>query len=323
MAEPLNATFFTLKHRERAVLLPATLVLIVILSLIAAAWVAINWNALVHMAGLFASFPTPGSKDAAAETAAMNLVFGMVGMIGWTILLLFPAYLAVAAYEAACLRWMIRGEAPGLFGLTLDADTWRVYGIYWCWFIAQMVVSWVASIFTMPLMFATMGEIARNPHDIEAMLRWQLSVQLPIALIQYLPLIFIGVRFGPAAATSIARERFSPLEAWTVTRGRFWALLGSFALIWLIAFVAMTAAAMPLTLRMWPLFETMWSSPGDEQALRAYFEATFAPPTLVWVGLSYGAMVLAGLWVSLMSYGINARAGLAALEEGKIRKAEA
>ena len=71
------------------------------------------------------------------------------------------------------------------------------------------------------------------------MWRWQLTVQLPFSLLQYLPLIFIGVRFGPAAATSLARRRFSVFEAWAVTRGRFWELLGSFALLWLIAGIAL------------------------------------------------------------------------------------
>src|SRR6185503_16172494 len=116
MAEPLKATFFTLKHRDRAVLLPATLVLIVLLALIAAAWAALNWGALLRIAELLqagASQTKPQMDDA----AAMNLMFGMFALMGWSIILLFPAYLVVAAYEAACLRWMIRGEAPGLFGL--------------------------------------------------------------------------------------------------------------------------------------------------------------------------------------------------------------
>jgi hypothetical protein len=320
MAEPLKATFFTLKHRDRAVLLPATLVLIVLLALIAAAWAALNWGALLRIAELLqagASQTKPQMDDA----AAMNLMFGMFALMGWSIILLFPAYLVVAAYEAACLRWMIRGEAPGLFGLTLGADTWRVYGVYWCWFLAQMVVSSVASVFAMPLMFGSMGEIMRNPQDVDAMLRWQLSVQLPITLLQYLPMIFIGVRFGPAAATSIARHRFSPFDAWKVTRGRFWALLGSFALLWLIAAIVMCAAAAPLTLRMWPFFQDMWRNPGDEEAIRAYMSAIFSRDTIVWVCVSYGAMMIAGLWLALMSYGVNARAALAALEEGKIEKA--
>jgi hypothetical protein len=146
-------------------------------------------------------------------------------------------------------------------------------------------------------------------------------VQLPITLLQYLPMIFIGVRFGPAAATSIARNRFSPFDAWKVTRGRFWALLGSFALLWLIAAIVMCAAAAPLTLRMWPLFQDMWRNPGDEEAIRAYMSAIFSRDTIVWVCVSYGAMMIAGLWLALMSYGVNARAALAALEEGKIEKA--
>jgi hypothetical protein len=40
---------------------------------------------------------------------------------------LFAFFVLTAAFEAACLRWLIRGESGGGFlGLQLGADTWRV-----------------------------------------------------------------------------------------------------------------------------------------------------------------------------------------------------
>ncbi len=314
MAGPLKATFFTLQRRDRAVLLPVTLVFLVIMAVIIGAFVALNWGALVHM---FQLFSTAGANETMSEEETARMVFGMFGFIGMAFLFMFPIYLAVAAYETACLRWMIRGETPGLLGLTIDNDVWRVYGVYWCWFIAQFVVSFAMSILTMPLVFMMMGEMMRDPSP-EAMMRWQLTVQLPLSLLQYLPLIFIGVRFGPAAATSVLRKRFAFLDAWKVTEGRFWPLLGSFATLWAIWTVLTIGASIPLTLHLWPYFGSIWTEPSDE-TMRNYFTAAFGMRALALGALAYGVMLVAGLWVAVMQYGVNARAAIAAQEDGKIQ----
>lgn len=322
MAKPLKATFYTLKHRDRAVLLPATIVLVVIVAALAAAFVGLNWNMLSHF-GDFFSMTTAETKD---PQRALAFVGGVFGLVGTTFLLMIPLYFALAAYEAACLRWMIRGEAPGFLGWRVDHDMWRVYGIYWCWLIAHFAVGMVVGTLMMPIMFATMPIFTNNgaPPDITSMWRWQLTVQLPLSMLQYLPLIFIGVRFGPAAATSIARQRFSFFEAWTVTRGRFWELLGSFAVLWLVAGVVLAVILAlttgPILAQLWPLFHGIWQKPSPE-SMQAYFNAIFSPQSLLLAALGYSGYFVVLLGVALMSYGVNARAAMAALDEGKISAA--
>ena len=119
MAEPLKATFFTLNRRDRAVLLPATLVFLVAIALIIVAFAALNWGTLLHLQDIFTK---TGANEQVSEEQSLNMVTGAFGLMGWALLFAFPIYLTVAAYEAACLRWMIRGETPGLFGLTIDND---------------------------------------------------------------------------------------------------------------------------------------------------------------------------------------------------------
>jgi hypothetical protein len=319
MAEALKATFFTLRHRERAVLAPATLVLVAIVLAIAAAFVALNWGVLSHI-GDFFTLSAAQTKD---PDRALAMVSGTFGLIGVGFLAMIVLYLACAAYEAACLRWMLRGEAPGFFGWRFDNDMWRVYGVYWCWLAAHMAVGMAMSVVITPIMFATMPNVflSGQPPDLETMLRWQFSVQVPLACLQYLPLIFIGVRFGPAAATSIALRRFSFFEAWKVTRGRFWELLGSFALLWLIAGVCLVLILVlttgPLLLQIWPLFAELWAHP-SEASMQAYMQAIFSPQNLMLMAVGYAGYFLVLLGLALTSYGVNARAVQAALEEGKI-----
>ena len=328
MAEPLNATFFALQKRDKAVLLPATIVFLVLFAGVIAAFVALNWNTFAQIGEFFRTAAAQQEPSKMDETAAASFVFRMLGLIASAFLLMFPLYLIVAAYEAACLRWMIRGEAPGFFGITLDHDTWRVYGVYWCWFLVRMVISFALSIFMIPIMFMGLGEMMRSgsPPDPEVMLHWQLTVQLPLTLLSYVPLAFISVRFGPAAATSIARRRFSFFEAWTVTRDRFWALFGSYALIW-IGFLLVYAIVVALAfghalLLLWPAFTAHGAKP-DSEAMRTFFEQMVSPQGLIGLGLIYGFALIAGMLCAILAYGVNARAARAALDEGKIEVAPA
>lgn len=314
MAEPLKATFFTLRRRDRAVLLPATIVFLFIMALILAAFVALNWGTFVHFRDVMLQADPQRQMNEQEGAQFVTRFFGLFGMI---FLFLFPIYIAIAAYEAACLRWMIRGEAPGLFGITIDNDVWRVWGVYWCWLIAQFAIGMAMSIVTMPMMFMTMGEIMGDPTP-EAMMRWQLTVQLPLALLQYIPLIFIGIRLGPAAATSVLRNRFSFFEAWTVTRGRFWALFGSHFVLWLLLGIVMTiviggAYAIALS-DLLPRMLASWPGVGPEEIA----ERVFTPLGLTVFGAAYAAYGVLFLVYSVLAFGINARAVLAARDEDKI-----
>ncbi len=319
MAEKLDATFFTLKRRDRAVLAPVTLIYLLLMAALIGVFVAINWGAF----GGFVEFARQGAAgQQPSDEAGMSMLRGMMALMLTGFLFLFPGYILTAAYEAACLRWLIRGEAPGWFGLSLDHDAWRVYGVYWCWFLTQLVVSFAMSLLLMPVMVATMGEAfgSASP-DPDALMRWQLSVQLPLTLLQYVPLIFIGVRLGPAAATSIARRRFSFFEAWTVTRDRFWALFGSF---FVLALLAGILAALILGGAYAWAFGSFWGDIAGSwpqipaEVGEAIVARMFSTPVLTALGGAYAAYFVVFLAYVVMTYGVNARAALAAIEDGKI-----
>jgi hypothetical protein len=318
MAEPLNATFFALKPRDRAVLLPATLSMAGIVLAIVALFIAVNWSAFSRLGDVFAM---AGSNEVMSDQAAFAMMGAMFGLIGTTFLFLFPLYLVLAAYEAGCLRWMIRGEAPGLFGLTLNVDTWRVYSVFWFWFLANLAVSTAASIVTFPLLFLSIGQMPSPTGDPMEMMMWQLRMQAPVMLIQYGALAFVGVRFAPAAATSILRRRFSFFDAWKVTKDRFWELLGSFALLWLfliILYIVVAGASFGLGMSaIWPAIQEMYSKP-TQAALQHYWSVFFSPQILAAMAIGYAIMIVASLVYYVLSFGINARAAMAALEEGKI-----
>jgi hypothetical protein len=106
-----------------------------------------------------------------------------------------------------------------------------------------------------------------------------------------------------------------------VTRGRFWELLGSFAILWIVAGIALALVVAlttgPILAQLWPLFQGLWQKP-SEANMQAYFNAMLSPQSLALAGLGYAGYFVVLLGLALMSFGVNARAAMAALEEGRI-----
>jgi hypothetical protein len=62
-------------------------------------------------------------------------------------------------------------------------------------------------------------------------------VLLPLLLAIF---IFVGVRFSLASAMTFASHRVDLFGSWAMTRGRFWALLGTYALAFVLSLVVAT-----------------------------------------------------------------------------------
>lgn len=317
--QPLRATFFAFRKREGGgFLIGASIMVVVLAGLLIAAFVALNWGAFARWGEMM--------RDAGAnQTPSDEQVFGMMGTIfalfGWMIVFLFFLYVLFASYEAACLRWMIRRErGGGLFGLNLSADTWRVYSGYWVWLAIQWAVSTVVSLVTMPFIFMGMAG-GMTSSDPTAMMSSMIGVQIVQMFAQYGLLAFFGVRFAPAAATSIARRKFSFFQAWTVTKGRFWALFGSFFVIYLlfsVLYMLVVGVAFGIVLGgSWEALGGFSPTASPAQATAA-LEALFSPRNMIIFGAAYAMMLPFGLLFAVACYGINARAVLAAIEEGKV-----
>lgn len=320
--QALNATFFAFRKRDRGgVLFTATLAYAVIAIVLAGGFIALNWQAFADYMNwaVTMSQADPTMADPNDPFAGMMPPQSVMALGGWYFLCLIFFYLLLAAYEAACLRWMIRGETKGVFGLALDGDTWRVYFTYWIWFFLLIAVYFVVAIVVVGTVAGAAMGAQGNPDALGAMG----PLALIVALLVIAGLIYFGVRFAPAAATSVAKRRFAFFDAWTVTKGRFWALLGAFVLLWLMYFVGViilsTIASFAMAGSMMSQMQTGAEPATPEQAM-----AMFASPS-VWIPLAivYGLMIVGAFVFYVALFGVNARAALAAIEEGKITPATA
>jgi hypothetical protein len=322
MAEPLNATFFAFRKRERGgVLLGASIAYAVLAFGIFGLFAWLNWQAFIDYIAWTVSMSQASSdpNDPSAAIAAMTPPASVMTILPWYTLLYIVFYVLFAAYEAACLRWMIRGEVKGLFGLALDADTWRVYFTYWLWlFLLGAVYVGIVIVGAVVAVGGVLGMQAGGADLNVGMLF------LPIIVLTAVVSIFsyVVVRIAPAAATSIAKRRFAFFDAWTVTKGRFWALFGSFLLLWLMlmvgAFVLTIGLGVAVGLGMMGQIDPT-AGPANQQDMLAMFAS---PSMWAPIAVLYVLMIVGSFVVYVSMFGVNARAALAALEEGKIQAAQ-
>jgi hypothetical protein len=318
MAEPLKATFFAFRKRERGgVITRASVAFLIIAVVLMAAFVGVFRDSLVPALEWFGQLMKAAIAEDEQTIADLgfppSLLSLTLGLLVWTLFF----YILSAAYEAACLKWMIHGETGGFYGLTLGAETWRVWCVYWVWFLLNLALSLVMDVAALAIsgMFIVGTGQASTRDAIEPVLE----------LIQLLIMIYFSVRLAPAAATAIARRRFAFFQAWDVTKGRFWALFGSFALLYVIYFVAAIVLCI-----VWfaavlgsapPLDAAALADPKQavSELFRAMVEALSRPQT--WITI--GALQIVGMLMAMVFYvatfGVNARAAQAALAEGKIK----
>lgn len=318
MAEPLNATFFAFRKREqRGVLVRAALGFAIGLVILMAVFGVALWQVLAPALAWYGDLMSAGGDTAAVEAlppppSALFLMFPA------QFLFLFAFFVLFASFEAACHRWMIRGEAGGgLLGLRFGADTWRVYGVYWVWLLLAIAL-YVGFLVVFLVLIGSLSA-AGDPGAVGL-------ISVAAFLVLLAAVAYLCVRFAPAAATSVARQRFSFFEAWAVTRGRFWAILGAFLLLGLLnVAVSIVASSVAFGVFFGGAFagvDFAAAASDPNVFVKAYVEALEkifqSPAMLAMIAVYYICASAVSLVFYTLFFGVNARAAQAALEEGKI-----
>ncbi|MBC7770121.1 MAG: hypothetical protein H7124_15160 [Phycisphaerales bacterium] len=320
--QALNATFFAFRKRERGgVLMRASIAFLIGAIVLIAAFVALFWSSLGPIAAWFGQIVVAGVNEDNAAIEAAGFPPEFFGLIGGLLLWLFPFYILYAAYEAACLRWMVHGENVGFMGLSLGAPTWRVWSVYWIWFLLNIAfsiaVGIIAAVLVGALIFSTGNQAAAE------------TLNPVLELIQYIVMIYFSVRLAPAAATTIARRRFAFFDAWKVTKGRFWSLLGSFVLLWLFSILATIILSVAGFTTLMSGVTVDWTALGDPERstaafvelMQTYLQSLMQPRAWLAMGALWLIGQVVGIVFYVACYGVNARAAQVALEEGKISPA--
>lgn len=313
--KPLDATFFAFRKREKRLVLTSAAIGYYALSLlISAAFLGLTWNYWLPVLDWYFDVLRAASSGIEPPAPPQDALLPVAPLYAF----LLPLHLMLfAAFEAACLRWLVRREAGGgVLGLKLDADTWRVFAVYWIWlayFIAAIALS--ALFYVLIALLGGLGDIAR----LAAMLVGALA---PIGIAALL--IWGGVVFAPAAATSVGRRKLTFWSTRKVSSPRFWPLLTSFLLVtigYLVVSLAVSALVrIPLSAAIAPVMSEMLSG-GDVSRVLGLLQEALLTPLMIAV-LAVNVLVS---WVLISVYyvttfGINARAFEAAADAGEVER---
>jgi hypothetical protein len=328
MAEPLKATFFAFHKREKGgVLLGASIAFGVVMVLLLIAFAVAIWAIMGQDFFTWSQQMAQMSADAkGGAPGALPPGFGRILLIfPIEMVWLFFFFVALAAFESSCLRWMIRGERSSPFNLHFGADMWRVYGVYWMWFLYFLVTYFI---FAIVIVVATLIGASAGGQNNPAVAGVVVGV---VCIAWILGWVYVATRLAPASATSVGTREFAPLKGWTVSRDRFWALFGSYFVLFLLYLIVLTV--------LWGVFfgatylnafsHVDWTSlQSDPQSFsQRYSEANlavmremFGSPAAIAIYIAGQVVIYAvGVVFWLLFYGINARAVIAAARDGKIQ----
>ncbi len=306
MAEtsPVDAALFAFRKREQRFVLTGASVAYVIASLgLAAAALVAAWPALASLMAWYAQV----MRDVAAggEPSGINgeALQALAAVAPWWGVFTLLSLLLYAAYEAACLRWLVRGERGGVLGLTLGPDTWRVFACYFVWL--ALGITFLVLVIGLYVGFNAVSNAA-------PILRLGVMLVAALAPLALAALTIWGaVRLSPATAACIAQRRFAFFDAWKATRGRFWELLGAFVILLAVYFGVATFASIliriPMAHATYPLMQEVLAG-GTIEAIIERARESFSTPLVVGLTAVYVlvttvlAMLLYVAW-----FGVNAR----------------
>jgi hypothetical protein len=197
-----------------------------------AGWAVFNLLALVAMVVLTVIVLltvglAAGGGASAAAAQVSGAVGGVVGALG--------AFLIQAMVVAALYRVLLRPDEPGFLYLRLGPDELRILGVWLILIVAAVPI----------VGLAVLGVSAAAQAGFGAAVLVGLALGVGVLL--------LAQRFVLATVISFAERRIRVIEAWRLTRGHTWSLLGMNLLAGCLAALVAIVAWILLFVTMWAL----------------------------------------------------------------------
>jgi hypothetical protein len=163
--------------------------------------------------------------------AGLSAVFGgLAGLIPWMALGGFASWVIWAMFETASQRRYIRGEA---FSLGFGADEARMMVVGLLWGLLGLALVSGPMLLILGSAFAAIFAGAEGMSDAEVGERiiGPMFGAFGLMLLVMPLYVFLATRLAPCFALTVRERRIRFLDAWTVSRGRFWPILGAYVIL--------------------------------------------------------------------------------------------
>ena len=242
---------------------------------------AIGYFMMTAMAPMQAMGPRPNPGQA---FAAMGSFFGMFLLLEIVIFCVYTVLLTAAQ------RAVLRPEESALASIRFGGDELRMIGL--AIFIGFLfLIGYIVASVILGIVFVSVGLAAGAP-----------GAMIPVVIVGVLLMLclflFFWVKLSLAFPLTLMRRRFVFAEAWSLSRGHFWALLGGYVVLSLIVFVFAILASLVLNGSYWSqLAGGSLTGPGAQQAARAQMESQYALGLPMILNLVVGA-ILGGVTIA-------------------------
>lgn len=227
------------------------------------------------------------------EPAAMEAaMIGQMGRVLLGYLLMIPLGLAFwMLFEGANQRRYMRAED---FRLRLGADEWRLLVVGLIWF-GLFIALYLGMVLVIMLPVGVMAAIGNSDG---AVLGGLLAFVLMIAYMVFS--LWLAARFSPAAALTVRERSIQFSQAWRVTKGKAWTIVGSWIVLMLIMFVVFFVLYLIFAVVMVAALMPMMS--GLENDPTAVFSAMAAPGIIIpGAILMVGFIFVQACWMHIFS----------------------
>jgi len=184
------------------------------------------WGALYFVASLCGTLLLI-RPIAQAQLGGQVDVAASMTMLGSIYLFDFGLLILMTILSAAALRATLRPEQSGFAFLRLGMDELRLLALVLLLMAIYFLIFMIATI-----VGGILGAIAAagNPASM-------VMVIGSLLLASLLLIVFLQVRLSPVLALTMTRRRIVIGDAWRLTRGHFWTLLGGYAVIGLMLII--------------------------------------------------------------------------------------
>ena len=230
----------------------------------------------------FESFAETANDEPDPYTV-FSFFFGMMApLVPWTIAGGLGYWVIRAVFEAASQRRYIRDER---FSLRLGADELRMMVVLLLWWLLYTVS------FGLPVLYIFNGimgifEIGIDDMSEEEMARKMIPLVfggMGLMLLVMPVYVFLATRLAPCFAMTIKDRRIVFLDAWNVSRGRFWPILGAFVILSVGGGIASSIISQVLQLViLMPFAGNMNNVQSAEDAIGAIFSPSFLVPMAIY-----------------------------------------
>jgi hypothetical protein len=252
------------------------------------------WGAIYALVGYamgyfmmmaMAPMQTMGARpDPNRALAAMGSFFGTFVLIQLVFLFVYAVLLTAAQ------RAVLRPEESALASIRFGGDELRMIGL--AIFLGFLfLIGYIVATVILGMVFVAVGMAAGAP-----------AAMIPVAIVGIVivlcVILFFWVKVSLAFPLTLMRRRFVLGEAWRLSRGHFWALLGGYLVLSLIVIVFAVLASLVLNGSYWSqLMSGGFAGPGGQQAARAQMEAQYVLGLPMVLNLVVGA-ILGGVTIA-------------------------